>query len=136
MYKFGQASKQRLVTCHSDLQVISNDLITRVDFSIIYGHRTKGAQEIAVMKGYSKTHWPDSKHNHYPSNAIDIAPYPIDWKDEKRFCVLAGRFLDTAERLLGEGMITHEIRWGGDWDRDTSTTDQNFNDYCHFELIK
>jgi len=132
---FGQTSKDRLETCHPDLQAICNEVVVRSDCSIVCGHRTKGAQEIAVMGGKSKTHWPDSKHNQSPSLAIDVAPYPIDWSDTKRFCVFAGRFLDTAERLLEEGVITHKVRWGGDWDRDSSTTDQTFNDLVHFELI-
>jgi hypothetical protein len=27
------------------------------------------------------------------------------------------------------------IRWGGDWDRDTYTKDNSFDDLVHFELI-
>jgi hypothetical protein len=28
-----------------------------------------------------------------------------------------------------------KLRWGGDWDSDKDTKDQNFNDLPHFELI-
>jgi len=100
------------------------------DCTIVYGIRTMEAQKKLVAAGLSKTlnskHLPDAEGW---SHAIDIAPYPIDWEDEKRFYYFAGLFMATA-RSLG---IT--VRWGGDWDRDNDLDDQTFMDLIHFELV-
>ena len=135
MPAFGRRSRENLDTCHADLQLIFETVVDHFDCSIICGHRTKGAQERAVMKGFSKVHWPDSKHNAIPSMAVDATPYPLDWSDVKTFCLFAGWVLCTANRLLEEGGISHRLRWGGDWDSDNATSDNRFNDLPHFELI-
>ena len=135
---FSNTSKDRLDSCHDDLSLICRETIKRYphhDFSIICGHRTKGAQEEACRIGASKVHWPDSKHNSEPSMAVDIAPYPIDWNNAKAFNRLSDCILETARQLLAEGRVTHRLRWGGDWDMDGDTTDQRFNDLPHFELV-
>ena len=41
-----------------------------------------------------------------------------------------------AAKLLEEGKITHKLRFGGDWDADTYTDDQNWDDLVHFELAE
>ena len=33
-------------------------------------------------------------------------------------------------------MASLKIRWGGDWDMDTQTKDNKFDDLVHFELKK
>ena len=71
-----------------------------------------------------------SNHNHTPSRAVDIAPWPIDWSDMERFRFLGGVVLGVA------GCRGLRIRWGGDWDGDGSFKDQNFNDLPHFELLE
>jgi len=43
--------------------------------------------------------------------------------------------MGTAARLKAEGRMTHDLRWGGDWDRDTQVDDNNFDDLVHFELV-
>jgi len=68
--------------------------------------------------------------------AVDAVPYPIDWEDTKRMIFFAGFVICTAKRLKKEGKISHDIRWGGDWDRDTELKDNRFQDYPHFELRK
>ena len=45
MPKFGNASKQRLATCHPDLQKIMNEAIKYIDFSVVEGYRTAAEQE-------------------------------------------------------------------------------------------
>jgi len=65
-----------------------------------------------------------------PSLAVDVAPYPIDWNDRERFCYFAG-YVKGIAKSLGT-----ELRWGGDWDRDTQVKDNNFDDLPHFELVE
>lgn len=135
MYKFSKTSKERLETCHHDLQTLFNEVIKYIDCSIICGYRSREEQEKAVLDGKSKTHFPRSKHNSEPSMAVDVAPYPIDWSDNVRFYQFGGFVSGVATILKIQGKIKHSVRWGGDWDGDNDFKDQNFNDLVHFELI-
>ena len=67
--------------------------------------------------------------------AVDAVPYPIDWNDTNRMRFFAGFVMGVAARLYHEGLITHKVRWGGDWDRDTDVKDNRFQDLPHFELV-
>lgn len=136
MPKFSQRSQTQLDTCHPDLQRICNEVIKVYDFSAICGHRDKPTQQIAFDSGKSKLKFPDSKHNKMPSMAIDICPWPINWKNVSAFKFLAGHMQMAAHMLYNGGKTTHILRWGGDWDCDNDMTDQKFNDLPHFELIK
>jgi len=80
-------------------------------------------------KGLSKLEWPNSKHNSLPSRAIDVAPYPIDWKDIARFTQLIGAYKGVAL------MLGYRIRCGCDWDQDGDIRDQTFMDYPHIEIL-
>jgi peptidoglycan L-alanyl-D-glutamate endopeptidase CwlK len=135
MPEFSQTSLNRLDSCHEDLQIIMSEVIRLFDCSILEGHRDHDRQELLFQKGYSQVQWPDSKHNTMPSMAVDVAPYPILWDDEGRFAFFAGWVFCVAARLFEEEKISHQLRWGGDWDQDTYTEDQDFNDLVHFELV-
>jgi peptidoglycan L-alanyl-D-glutamate endopeptidase CwlK len=89
-----------------------------LDFTILEGARSREKQEENVKAGVSLTM--NSKHLKVPSEAIDIAPYPIDWNDIDRFRQLAVIVKDTAKDL------NIKIEWGGDW--------KSLIDMPHFEL--
>jgi len=127
MPNFSAESMDRLETCDKRIKTLCYRLIKYVDFTVICGFRSLDEQQKLYDSGATKV--TSGKHNAYPSKAIDIAPYPIKWGDTRRFCVFAGKFLLLAQ-LYGTA-----IRWGGDWDMDTFTTDQQFNDLVHFELL-
>jgi len=138
-FKFGARSLERLNTCHPTLQYVIREamIYDLMDFTVLVGHRDQAAQEEAFFKGASKLRWPDSKHNSFPSLAIDIAPWPIRWgevggptriKDIGRFYKLAGIVLATSRQL------EIPIRWGGDWNMNGDVYDQDFDDLAHFEL--
>lgn len=132
MYHFGSSSKEKLETCHRDLQLILNAAIKIIDFSVICGHRSEEEQNRYYKLGTSKLQWPLSKHNVLPSLAVDIAPYPITWEGNlarERFYFLQGIIRGIAQE---KGI---SIRQGVDWDRDGDITDQSFNDLPHIELI-
>jgi len=129
MPKFGRKSKEVLGTCDERFREILNEVIKYYDFSVISGYRNATEQNEIFRKGFSKLQYPDSKHNSSPSVAVDVAPYPIDWKDTRRFDILAGFIMMCAESK------DISIRWGGDWDNDDDVHDQSFNDVGHFELI-
>jgi peptidoglycan L-alanyl-D-glutamate endopeptidase CwlK len=130
MPEFSKRSIDRLSTCDLRLQLIFTEVIKHIDCTILCGHRSEQEQTEAYNSKKSKVQFPNSKHNNYPSYAVDVAPYPIDWNDKDRFFHLAAAVFDVAKQL---GV---KIRWGGDWDMDGDTTDQTFNDLPHFELTK
>ena len=128
MPKFGKTSKRRLATCHEDLQRVFNEVIKRVDCSILKGYRGEKEQNEAYNKGTSNAKYPTGRHNSKPSRAVDVVPYPVDWKDYERMTLFAGYVLGKAESM-GVNLI-----WGNDWDGDFETKDTGLKDYPHFEL--
>lgn len=129
MPKYSRKSKERLSTCHEDLQKIFNEVIKHWDCTILEGHRTKETQDEYFRTGRSKLEWPNSKHNSKPSLAVDVAPWPIDWNDRERFIHFAGFVKGVAN---GMGI---EIRCGADWNGDGRFT-ESFFDAPHFELVQ
>jgi peptidoglycan L-alanyl-D-glutamate endopeptidase CwlK len=126
---FGIVSKTKLNTAHPLLRRVFENVIKIVDCTILEGRRGKAEQNRLYRLGKSEKEFPNSEHNSDPSMAVDVAPYPIDWKNLKRFYFFAGVVIGVAY------MLGLKIRWGGDWDGDTDLDDQNFNDLPHFELI-
>lgn len=129
MPKFGALSEERLRTCDPRLQILFREVVHQYDCAVLVGHRGKEEQNKAVREGNSKVFWPNGRHNSKPSMAVDVAPYPIDWKNEKRFYHFAGYVQGKASEM------SIKIRFGGDWDRDFDLDDQDFMDLVHFELI-
>lgn len=142
MFKFGKTSKERLITCHADIQLIMNESIkiTNVDFGIAEGHRSIEKQKQYFKEGKSKIDGVNKKgkHNYTPSLAVDIYPYfdnGAKW-DNEHLSYLAGIIHAVSEMLFASGKITHKIRWGGNWDMDgIILIDQSFDDRPHFELV-
>ena len=133
MPKFSKHSKAKLETCDQRLQDIFNEVIKTWDCTIVGGHRNEEDQNAAYAKGHSKLKYPQSKHNGYPSKAVDVAPYyanvGIDWNDLGGFYMFAGY----VQRVAHEMGIT--LRYGGDWNGNKRTADQTFNDLPHFEIL-
>jgi peptidoglycan L-alanyl-D-glutamate endopeptidase CwlK len=129
---FGRTSANRLRTCDPVLRLLFEQIVEERDCSILEGHRGEAAQTRAFesVPQRSQVRWPNGKHNQYPSQAVDVAPYPIpEWEDTEAFLIF-GAFVVGFAAARGIG-----IRWGGDWDGDGSTRDQAFDDLVHFELL-
>lgn len=122
MPTFSATSSDRLATCHPDLQRLFHDVVQTVDCTILVGFRDKEAQDIACHDGKSCTPWPTSPHNKTPSEGVDVAPYPIDWRNIDRFRLFAAAVKARAE-VLGIG-----VKWGGDF--------LHLHDYDHWELAR
>jgi len=128
MASFGKKSQERLNTCDPRLVELFEEVVEHFDCTVIQGYRDEVEQNKAFEDGFSKLKYPQGSHNKYPSLAVDIAPYPIDWKDRDRFHLFAGFVKGIASQM---GL---NIRWGGDWNSDTHTKDNNFDDLPHFEI--
>lgn len=136
MPKFSKRSKDNLATADIKLQQLFNAVIEEFDCTVIYGHRTPEEQFELFKKGREKKDsWgvktgktvtnldgsiKKSKHNYYPSKAVDVVPFPLDWNDIKAFELLAKVVKEKALEL------NIEVTWGGDW--------VSLRDYPHWEI--
>ena len=137
MPRFGKRSRERLRGVDTKLVNVLNEVIKYWDITVIEGLRSQKRQNELVLKGKSKTKF----GKHVQGKAVDIAPYPIDWKARDDFHYLGGFVLGIAAKL---GV---NVRWGGDWsspslDKDVmsgkeqrTTKDNGFDDLVHFELM-
>lgn len=129
MAKFSELSQSRLATCDERLQRVFREVIKHYDCTVLCGHRDEASQMEAYRSGHSKLRFPQSKHNSFPSRAVDVVPCPIEWKDKGRFLHFAGFVLGIAK---GMGI---NLRCGVDFNGDFNFNNDNFFDGPHFELI-
>ena len=124
MPRFSKKSLRELETCDPMLQYLFKEVVKHFDCSIIEGKRSLEEQKELLNEGATKTL--DSAH--LTGRAVDVYPYPVDFEDRDRWHYFGGFVLGTA-RQFGIDVI-----WGGDWDNDTKTKDNTFDDLMHFEL--
>lgn len=129
MPSFGVESTRHLNTLHPDLQKLALEVIKYVDHSITCGYRNEEDQNKAFDEGKSQKRYPNGEHNKVPSMAMDVAPYPIVWKDSEAFTLLAGVYYGVA------CMLGLKVRIGADWDGDFNTLEHSFKDRPHIELV-
>ena len=115
----GKSSLRRLATCHPELQPVIFKAAEGIDegdlayagirdMTVLCGHRGEAEQNAAVARGASKTPWPRSGHNKLPSDAVDVAPYPVDWSDARAFEVLHAYIAGIAHAM---GVDLLDISW-------------------------
>jgi peptidoglycan LD-endopeptidase CwlK len=146
MPNFSKESLDILATCNPILQNLFKEVIKHFDCKVLYGYRTPQEQLELFKKGRSLVNgaWvvtnqklvvtdkdgtiKKSNHNFNPSIAVDVVPYPVDWKNTKRFYYFAGFVKGIAATM------NYKIVSGGDWDNDTDLDDQKLYDLPHFEI--
>ena len=94
------------------------------DITVLEGIRTLERQKELVAAGASKT----MNSKHLTGDAVDLAPYPIDWNDTKRFNQMAEVMLNAAHEL---GV---KVVWGGNWSENVNDPKGKFVDCPHFQL--
>ena len=134
MPQFSESSRQKLQTCHRDLQMLFNLVVVKRDCTIICGHRGKEEQNEAYRTGRSKLVFPQSMHNQSPSLAVDVMPYfdcepHIRWEDTESTYNFIGYVQGIADQL---GI---KIRSGADWNSDLDFHNQTYFDLPHYELV-
>jgi len=160
MFSFSDTSLQKKQTIDYDLQIILDESIreSQIDFGISEGYRSPEAQFILFKKGRKLIDgiWVvvnekevvtnidgytlKGNHNYYPSLAVDIFVH-VEGKPNLRYdkvhlAYLGGLILTKANALFKRGIVTHKIRWGGNWDGDGELLyDQKLKDMPHFEII-
>jgi peptidoglycan L-alanyl-D-glutamate endopeptidase CwlK len=61
--------------------------------------------------------------------AVDVVPYPLNWKDIDSFKRL-GYFVVGVAHGMGIN-----VKWGADWNMDMDLSNETFLDYPHYELV-
>lgn len=119
--QFSARSQEKLEKAHPDLQALAMEILQEMDITVLCTYRGEAEQNEAFKAGNSTLKYPQSKHNQIPSLAIDLAPYPIDWLNIKRFENMLQIANIKAQKL---GI---KLRYGRDF---------SFKDYPHIELLK
>ena len=157
-HNLGPKSKIQFDTLHPDLQEIIGFGLERciVDFSLVEGHRPvekqleyfkkgrefkNGRWEVVNKKATITNvdgHYIKGNHNYIPSRAVDFCAYVPDkpqlaW-DAIHLTYIGATLILIADSLFTEGVITHKLRWGGDWDMDGDLADNRLYDRPHVEL--
>lgn len=131
--KLGQKSLDRLATIHPRLRevVIKACESMPFDITVVEGVRTIERQKELLAGGTTWTM--NSKHIAGAdgfSHAVDIAPFPIDWNNQKAFIEMAHVMFDAADA------VGVRIKWGGSWATNPNGWAQNKRfDGPHFELV-
>lgn len=107
------------------LQRLLDEVLPLYDHTLLSGYRDKEEQNGLVAAGNSKLMYPKSKHNVFPSVAVDLQPYPYKCVEDLHYFI--GYVKATADRM---GI---KIRLGRDWDGDNSSSN-NWVDAFHIEL--
>jgi len=134
---------------HEDGQLIIDWALKflRVDMGISETQRSYQKQLEYFLNGKSDLdprradHLKKSKHMRRPAEAWDFFAWVPGFRklsyDELHLTYLGSGFVMIGEFLFKEGLITHKVRWGGNWDMDGHIIyDQRLRDLCHCELIK
>lgn len=118
-YKLGERSLQRLKGVHPDLvRVVQRAIeITRVDFTVLEGLRTKERQKALMDAGASWT----MSSRHITGHAVDLGAWvdnQVDW---------SWPLYDVIAVAMKQAAQDEEVPivWGGDW---------TVKDGPHFEL--
>lgn len=162
MFSFGRKSLEVRETLCDELKLVVDFAIRVYNISLIEGHRDQETQDRYFSNGVSKLRWPNSKHNSYPSDAVDIWPYVTNLagvrvstafsghpdqikslakatgQTEKRIWELTLQEYATMKGVLMAAGKVHgvELRFGDDWDGDHDRLDQSFVDLPHVEVVR
>jgi peptidoglycan L-alanyl-D-glutamate endopeptidase CwlK len=121
-YKLGTRSEENLRGVHEALQRIVRRAIqiTKQDFTVIEGLRTRERQAQLVKDGFSRT----MNSKHLTGRAVDIVPFPVsaNWNNYK-----AQQWKDIADAMKAAAKEQGvRLVWGGDW--------RSFVDKPHYEI--
>lgn len=163
MPDFGRKSTEIRATINPVLGLLCDGVVKYHDISLIRGRCGKAEQNRLFDLGLSKLQWPHSNHNAneyspFPDNlamAVDAVPFPvpkgwgelrskttmardIEWKERVKFYMMVAVFKYEWAQLQNKykALREYKLRCGADWDGDNDFNDQNFDDLCHFEIVK
>lgn len=129
MNELDQESLKNLGTCESELQRLFLEVCKFEECKVLCGFRDEEAQNGLFTTGMSEKRFPKSKHNVFPSLAVDVIPYnsQAPTPSRERLNYFGGYVKGVADQL---GI---KISWGPfSLYFDESG---NYSPYSHFELV-
>jgi len=129
MPTFSKSSLNSLHSADGRLQRLFKEVIKHFDCKVLCGHRGRAEQNQKFAEGKSKLRYPSSRHNRFPSLAVDVAPYFAE-EPHIRWDIEHDQYVrDTWMKFSGlvkgiAAMQDVHVRWGGDWGWD----------FAHWEL--
>lgn len=135
---WSQKSYNAYITLDPDLRILCDSILPEHDCSILWGYRSEDIQNDLYARGLSKLKFPQSKHNKYFSEAVDLIPYAkgLDpYGDPRYVTYFCGMVLGHADRLYQNGKMAKRVRWGGNWSTSRANPFSSFFDAYHFELL-
>ena len=140
MPRLGTKSMSRLATAKQNVQTIMMEVVKHFDIMVVECHRSAERQNELWAKGrkvypngadpQKRSNWvlvdkskivtykdgyeKLSRHQKYPSDAIDVVPYPELWSSKDKLIEMRGAIKITQARLLAEGKIDKELDNGAD----------------------
>jgi len=132
-HKWSERSKAKLDTCHPTLILLCNEvlMLSPLDVKVLDGHRSNERQDELYRMNMTQLKAGQSKHNRYPSEAVDIAPLvrgAIQWDNKELFMQFSG-FVRGVAAGLNIDLIS-----GVDWNNNFMSSDHSFFDGPHYEL--
>jgi len=137
-YSLGPTSRKRLIGVDTRLQAVVRRAIgiTKQDFTVVEGLRTRARQKELYAQGRTKpgdivTWTLNSKH--ILGLAVDLCPFnngELDWTAGVNFDEIAAAMFQAAKELATP------IVWGADWDRDGNPRERGETDSPHFQLAQ
>jgi len=106
-------------------------MLSPLDVKVLDGHRSNERQDELYRMNMTQLKAGQSKHNRYPSEAVDIAPLvrgAIQWDNKELFMQFSG-FVRGVAAGLNIDLIS-----GVDWNNNFMSSDHSFFDGPHYEL--
>ena len=136
-FNFSKKSVEHMKGVHPDLIIIFTEAIknSQIDFGVpsTGGLRTEREQSKLFQDKKSKCDGFLNISNHQTGNALDFYAYlngRASWV-HVHLAIIAGVIMATAKRLLKEGKISIEIKWGGE----LGSNSFKGWDYPHIEVV-
>lgn len=134
-YQLDHQSRVYLRTAHPEWRTIITQVYPLHPLRIICSHRGEDEQNRLFDEGRSKLRYPKSKHNSWPSMALDIVPVPLPFEWGAKSCKDIVHFYQLIAVITYEARENgHNIRSGSDWNQDGDFHDNSFDDLVHMEL--
>jgi hypothetical protein len=129
MKELSQESLEKLGTCSSELQRLFMEVSKYSPCTVVCGFRNEEDQNALFNSGNSEKKFPNSKHNVFPSLAVDVIPYDeqSQYPSRERLNFFGGYVIGVADQL---GI---KLNWGPYmlyFDESVA-----HSPYSHFELV-
>lgn len=128
--KYQAMTEENLRQVHPDLiKIVRKAQEKGLLFVVTSGLRSQQAQHKLYKKKATPIDGMSKKSKHQLqedgfAHAIDLAPWPIDWKNIQSFVDLKDELEAIVTSLIRQKEITHAVLWGGSW-----------QEFGHYELV-